>query len=325
MLQIYAPSIQKAAIIDIHADQSMPMDTVWIDLLNPSLDEVRFVEGHLDIEVPSHEEMKEIEPSSRLYSEKGAFYLNATVLHNADSDHPDSAAIGFILSRGKLITVRYTEPTPFRNFLNMVERKPDACTTGEAAFTGLIEAIIDRLADLLEHVAIEMDYLSKDIFSPTAAGGRVTGRDFQGILVRVGRSGNLTSKTRESLVSIGRIVTFVYQGSAVKTGKAFRLRLKTISRDVISLGDYANFLSTKVNFLLDATLGMINIEQNAIIKIFSIAAVVFLPPTLIASIYGMNFHLMPELDWPFGYPMAIGAMIGSAILPFWYFKRKGWL
>jgi magnesium transporter len=160
------------------------------------------------------------------------------------------------------------------------------------------------------------------VFSRSAA---QTSRDFQKILSRLGRAGDLASKVRESLVSLGRLLAFAIQGTQARGRKTGSARLKTIGRDVASLSDYAAFLNNKVGFLLDATLGMINIEQNAIIKIFSVAAVVFLPPTLIASIYGMNFAHMPELGWPLGYPLALALMVVSAILPYLYFKRRGWL
>jgi magnesium transporter len=188
---------------------------------------------------------------------------------------------------------------------------------------GLLDALIDRVADVLERIGLEVDGISHEIFEHSS---KPSGGDFQDILRRLGLRGDLTSKVRESLVGIGRLLMFFAQASTIsKTAKELRNRLRTMSRDVRSLTDHASFLSSKINFLLDATLGMINIEQNAIIKIFSVVAVVFLPPTLIASLYGMNFAYMPELQWPFGYPMALALMVGSALAPLLYFKRRGWL
>jgi len=221
-----------------------------------------------------------------------------------------------------LITVRYADPLPFRAFAAYALRHPSACGDGQAAFIGLLEAIIDRIADVLETVGADLDRLSREVFSRSAA---QTSRDFQKLLTRLGRADDLVSKARESLVSIGRLLAFAIQGLQSGGRKGGGARLKTIGRDVASLSDHASFLNNKVNFLLDATIGMIYIEQNAIIKIFSVAAVVFLPPTLIASIYGMNFAHMPELDWRLGYPLALALMVVSAILPYWYFKRRGWL
>ena len=151
----------------------------------------------------------------------------------------------------------------------------------------------------------------------------------QQLIENIGEEGDFTSKMRESLVSIGRVVAFMQaiidQMRDTKAMKENRARIKILQRDIVSLTDHASFLNGKISFLLDAVLGLISIEQNGIIKIFSVAAVVFLPPTLVASIYGMNFDIMPELNWTYGYPFALGLMVLSAILPFLYFKRKGWL
>jgi magnesium transporter len=300
----------------------LPERTVWLDLFQPTSAEEKAVERVLGVDVPTREEMKEIEASSRLYREEGALYMTATLLANADTDTPEATALTFILAGERLITVRYADPLPLRAFAAHALRHPGACGDGEAVFIGLLEAIIDRIADVLEAVGAELDRLSREVFSRSAA---QTSRDFQKLLTRLGRADDLASKARESLVSIGRLLAFAIQSLQSGGRKAGGSRLKTIGRDVASLSDHASFLNNKVNFLLDATLGMINIEQNAIIKIFSVAAVVFLPPTLIASIYGMNFAHMPELDWRLGYPLALALMVVSAILPYLYFKRRGWL
>jgi magnesium transporter len=202
------------------------------------------------------------------------------------------------------------------------------CSSAAALLAGLIEAIVNRMADVLERVGADLDSLSSEVFSQPRKGRRSAksvARDSRTILSRVGQNGDLTSKARESLVSLNRLLTFVQQSAAVSIANDVRARFRTLGRDVLALSDHASFLGVKANFLLEATLGMLNIEQNNIIKIFSVAAVVFLPPTLIASIYGMNFHVMPELDWLFGYPFAIALMVVSAILPYLYFKRRGWL
>ena len=155
------------------------------------------------------------------------------------------------------------------------------------------------------------------------------GVNLQELIERIGEEGDFVSKMRESLVSIGRAVAFMQavedQARENKQVKENKARIKILQRDIVSLTDHATFLSGKISFLLDAVLGLISIEQNGIIKIFSVAAVVFLPPTLVASIYGMNFAFMPELQWQFGYPFAILLMIMSAVLPYYYFKGKGWL
>ncbi|MGH6901844.1 MAG: magnesium transporter CorA family protein [Geminicoccaceae bacterium] len=309
--------------IEVASDGSLPIDAVWLDLLAPTLEEERQVEAMLGVGVPTREEMQEIEVSSRLYEENGALYMTTTVVARADTERPEASAISFILAGDRLATVRYAEPQSFTLFAARCQRSP-GFTRGDAVLAGLLDALIDRIADVIEHLGLEVDGLSHEVFEHPAT-PRKTG-DFQRILRSLGRRGDLISKVRESLVGIGRLVMFFGQaGTANAKPKDRRARLRTMTRDVRSLTEHASFLSGKINFLLDATLGMINIEQNAIIKIFSVVAVVFLPPTLIASIYGMNFTFMPELAWPLGYPVAIALMLGSALAPLLYFRRRGWL
>jgi magnesium transporter len=305
---------------------SAPLESlVWIDLVNPTDAEEEEVEKRLGIDVPTKEEMEEIEISSRLYNEDGASFMTATLPSRADGDDPEMAPVTFILAGGRLITVRYHEPRAFQTFPRRAEKVTMGCETGEGVLIALLEAIVDRLADILERAGREIDGISRDIFQHRTA-KPTKSRDFQNVLEAIGRKGDLTSNIRDSLVTLERLIGFLGQATMQRrSGKELRERVKTLSRDVRSLADHASFLSQKITFLLDATLGMINIEQNAIIKIFSVAAVVFLPPTLIASIYGMNFEHMPELRWLAGYPFAIGLMVLSAILPYLFFKRRGWL
>jgi magnesium transporter len=311
--------------VEAPPDRALPTETIWIDLVSPSPDEERQVEALLGVEVPTREEMQEIEVSSRLYQENGALYMTATVVSKADTRHPEATAVSFILAGSRLVTVRYAEPQSFELFASRCQRSPGPYARGDGVLTGLLDALIDRVADVLERIGLEVDGISHEVFEHPAT-PRKTG-DFQEILRALGHRGDLTSKVRESLVGIGRLLMFFGQASEAnaKLAKDLRARLRTMSRDVRSLTEHASFLSGKINFLLDATLGMINIEQNAIIKIFSVVAVVFLPPTLIASIYGMNFEIMPELHWAIGYPLALALMLGSAIAPYLYFKRRGWL
>ena len=299
---------------------------VWADLFNPTKQEEAEVEQWLGVGVPTREEMEEIEISSRLYVEDGAYFMTATLPSQADSDDPVMSPVTFVLRRNLLVTIRYHEPKAFLAFPLRAEKAAIGCTSGETILVGLLEALVDRLADVLERVSRDIELLSKDIFNPTGTKASSRDRGFQQILKDLGRKESLTSNIRDSLTSLQRLSGFLANALAQgKNGKDAKARVKTLSRDVLSLTDHASFLSQKITFLLDATLGMINIEQNGIIKIVSVAAVVFLPPTLVASIYGMNFEIMPELKWFFGYPLAVGLMVVSAVLPFWFFRRKGWL
>lgn len=304
-------------------------DLVWFDLVNPSSAEEVAVEAALGIDIPVREQLAEIEASSRLYVEGRAAFMTATLIVRADQDKSEMDPVTFILTGSRLVTVRYCEPKAFEMFVTRCHRDADQCpASGEAALVGLLEAIVDRLADHLERVGGIVTATSMDVFRHDYA----RGRDFYALLARIGSEGDFTSNVRESLVTLARIVAFIPAVSepAEKARKSPRARalqshLKTLQRDIASLTDHATYLSSKISFLLDATLGMITIEQNNIIKVLSIGAGVFVPPTLIASIYGMNFTDMPELHYWWGYPMALGVIVLSAALPFAYFRHKGWV
>jgi magnesium transporter len=297
---------------------------VWLDLVSPTPEEERLVEDRLGLELPTREEMLEIEISSRLYIEDNHVFMTASLPARTDSDDLLIGPVTFVLADGKLITVRYHEPRAFKTFPQRAEKTALGCTSGEVVLMYLLEAAGDRIADLLERAEREVDQLSRDIF---AAEPMTSVRpNLRTLLQQIGRKGDLCSHVRDCLLSLQRLAGFLANVLTQRNAdKELRGRVRTFSRDAQSLSDHASFQSQKITFLLDATLGMIAIEQNNIIKIFSIAAGVFLPPTLIASIYGMNFRVMPELAWPFGYPLAGALMLVSALLPLWYFRRRGWL
>jgi len=309
----------------IGAGEPLPTDALWIDMYNPTPEERREVDKALSLEMPTRADMEEIEISSRLYQEDNNLFMTALVLSQTETDEPTSGAVTFVLTQEKLITIRYLDPQPFRTFALRCERAVVATARAEMVLMQLLDAIVDRMADVLEKTGADVEGISREIFQPAKALGYRSDKDFQQVLRELGRKYDLSSKMRESLLTIGRIVTFLNQAFDGKEFKEARTHVKTLSRDVLSLQDHSSFLSNKLTFLLDATLGLINIEQNTVIKIMSVAAIVLLPPTMFASIWGMNFHYMPELDKWWGYPMAIIAMIISAILPYVYFKRRGWL
>ena len=299
---------------------------IWVDLITPTREEEELLERELGVDIPAREEMEEIEVSSRLYYEESAAFMTATLPARTDTDDLLMAPVTFVLFSDKLITVRYHEPRAFKTFPQRAAKVGLGCTNGEAVLTALLEAIVDRLADILERAQRDVDAISHAIFDIDVRKPSDETQNLNGVLRQIGRKGDLSSNIRDSLLSLQRLTGFFGQLTTQRrSDKDLRGRVKTLSRDVQSLTDHSSFLSQKITFLLDATLGMINIEQNNIIKIFSIAAGVFLPPTLIASIYGMNFRIMPELNWTFGYPLACVLMLISALVPYWYFRRKGWL
>ncbi len=312
-------------------------NAVWIDLLRPTKDEEAAVERAFGINVPTREETSEIELSSRLYAEDGAHFMTAMMLSHTDGDNVLLSPATFVLAGERLVTVRYEEPRAIDTFVARCHKA--GAMTAESLLSGLLEALIERTGDVLERTGHELDGVSREIFAipphapkqaPVALilspRPKPKPRNFQSVLEQIGRKGDLLSKVYESLVSVQRLLTYATAAAQVrKADKDAPGRFKSLGRDVQSLIDHAAFLTQKINFLLDATLGMINIQQTSIIKIFSVAAVVFLPPTLIASIYGMNFKFMPELAWPYGYPFALVLMVLSAVVPYQFFKWRGWL
>lgn len=297
----------------------LPKDAAWIDLNTPNRQEELTAERVLGVALPTREEMAEIEVSSRLYQEDGATFMTAFVLIGADDKAPSLAPLTFVLAKGRLITIRYVEPRAFNAYVAQAGRDPDFCLSGVGAFLGLLDALVDRIADILEKTSADVEDISGEIFDPARKGG------FKPILRKLGRSQSIAAKARSSLVSLARLVSFASLSPDVSDGKEHRDRLRSLQRDVQSLTDHSAYLTENVTFLLDSATGLINTDQNEIMKVFSVWAVVLMPPTLIGSIYGMNFDHMPELRWVGGYPAALLAMLVAMLIPLWWFRRKGWL
>src|SRR5215469_5397205 len=310
-------------------NEVLPRDVVWVDLLEPEPAEISLVEKITGLAVPSLDELSEIESSSRLRARDGALYLSAPLIYRPEPDQPVSTPVGFVLTRDRLITVRFAELPAFASFADR-NRSPDSQRiTGASIFTELLERIVDRLADALERSASELDTLSHRLFrkgstGPLSRRRSVGEADLRVILRRVGHNGDLASKIRDSLLGIARIVPFVSTMAADWLPAEVKPRLETLRQDVTSLNDYDAHLVNKVQLLLDATLGLINIDQNNMIKVLAIVSVVGVPPTLVASMYGMNFKYMPELDWAWGYPYGLALIALSAVLPLLWFKWRGW-
>jgi len=328
MLSVYVPRGACLERVDVPVNAVLPENGIWFDLVSPTITEDKLLERHLGIAVPTREEMQEIEVTSRLYVENNARYMTATLMCQSETDTPKTTAVTFILSGHRLVTVRYDDPRPFTivgNKLCRASATATAAPTGETVLMELLDAVIDRAADILERIGFDVDQVSHDIFEPEES-QTASSRNYRNILKALGRKGDLTSKVRESLVSIGRVLLYLAnEADSMRWAKDTRAQLRGMQRDVQSLSDHAAYLSNKITFLLDAMLGVVNLEQNNIIKIFSVMAVVFMPPTLIASIYGMNFQHMPELKWGYGYAMALILMVLAAILPLAYFRWKKWL
>jgi magnesium transporter len=305
-------------------------DVLWIDLHEPTPDEIKRVETLLGIELPTRNETQEIEVSSRLYTENRTLFMTATIMVRADKPDLTTAAVTFIYRSQQLVTLRFDSPMPFRTFAARFERNRPTYDTAQKVLLGLFDEVVDRVADILEFVAADLNDLSTTIFmeEPHETGTL----NYTNLLARIGRNGARTANARESLVSLRRLHGFFTEMCSSQQGEELEENWRIAGKDVTALADHATFISSKVNFFLDATLGRVNSEQNTInsqqnkiIKLFSVLAVVLLPPTLIASIYGMNFEFIPELKWKWGYPFSLVLMLISAIVPYLIFRYKRWL
>ena len=313
LLRRGAPACEDCAI---GPDWRPPPDTVWIDLCRPTREDELAVEAALGLNLPTLDEMEALEPSSRLYQEGGVTFMTASLLAKSSEAMPITTPATFVIGKGVLVTMRYQTLRAFEVF---GERAPESADTAVATFLSLLDAIVERLAEILGDAGDQVEQGSSAIFQRPQSG------NFRPLLTDLAHAQSVTSLTRSSLVSLARMLSFANLASEIATDPECRTHLETLQRDAQSLTEHASYQSSHISFLLDAALGLINIEQNGIIKFFSVVAVVFLPPTLVASIYGMNFDNMPELHWALGYPMAIVMMVLSAVLPILWFKRRGWL
>lgn len=319
--QLHTVGLQGEILPD---DGPVPAEALWVDLIDATAEEESLIERLLRIEVPTREEMREIETSNRFYEEDDVLYMTATVVTKLDTPRPENSQITFILTPQRLITNRYVDPLPFRRFVAYAERHPAQCGSAAAILAGLLEAMVNRIADVLERNSDEMDMLSAEIFTPTLQRRR-RDHDYRAILERVGRNGDLNSKARETLGSLTRLIGFLQQSNGQRLDEEVKGRLHSVFRDAEQMSNHAAFLGGKVQFMLDATLGMINIDQNNILKIFSVATLVLLPPSVIGAIFGMNFDLIPTLHDRWGFWGALALMMLSAVVPLIYFRKRGWL
>jgi len=321
MLRVFVPGPTGLLNTEWPAGSPPPENALWLDLCEPTSAEEQQVEQGLGIEVPSLDEMREIESSNRLYEENGALHMTATLVRKLDTDQGQSTQVSFILVGKRLVTSRYADPLSFRRFIAFAQTHAGVYGSASLLLAGLLQAIINRIADVLEQIGSDMEGISTRVFTQR----RRRPHDFRGELAQIGQGGELVSKTRESLVSLSRLLTFLQQSDNERITAEARTSLRTVARDVVALSDHASFLGEKVQFLLDATLGMVTIDQNNILKIFSMAAVLLLPPSVIGAFYGMNFSYIPLLHERWGVWAALALMAVSAVGPYAYFRRKGWL
>jgi len=300
-------------------------EATWIDLCDASESERAAVERATGLRVPDQSAVREIETTSRVYTENNALYLSTPLPASPNASEPLSA-VGFVLTSRVLISVRFTENTVFNNLFQGCQTAP--AQSASEVFLRILEALVDRAADTLEHCSAQLDDLSHRAFHaerPRRRALKTVSEKLRATLRTLGQIGDHISQIRDTLLGFGRIAAFVCEtGNPVVTAEE-RPRLLAARADISSLNDYQQHLSGKVQFLLDATLGFISIEQNDVVKALTIVSVVGVPPVLVGGIYGMNFEHMPELHWLFGYPFALLLMLITGLLPLVWFKWRGWM
>ncbi|SFH99053.1 magnesium transporter [Collimonas sp. OK307] len=304
--------------IESHSDLEQ-VQPVWVDLTEPNDQERAWVKSIYGVTLPGEDEVKDIEASARYYeAENGDLHLRTDFLFEEDDGPSSTVTVAFILARNILFSVHGEDLPVFRLVRMRARSRPGSIGDYKDVLLDLYQTDAEYSADALEGVYKKLDEVSQRVLQK-----KLTDQAAAEALSAMAHEEDLNGRIRRNMMDTRRAVSFLMRGRLLNVDQFEDAR--QILRDIESLDGHTAFLFDKINFLMDATVGFININQNKIIKIFSVASVAFLPPTLIASIYGMNFRFMPEFDWSLGYPFALVLMVCSAITPFWYFRRRGWL
>jgi len=314
--------LQNGRLSQVNIDSRTDLEQaapVWVDLTEPNDEERAWVKSIYGVTLPDEDEFSDIEASARYFeAENGDLHLRTDFLFEGDDDSSSTMTVAFILARNILFSVHAEDLPVFRLVRMRARSRPGSIGDYRDVLLDLYETDAEYSADALEGIYQKLEAVSTSVLKKS-----LSDQAAAEVLNTIAHEEDLTGRIRRNMMDTRRAVSFLMRGRLLSSEQFEDAR--QILRDIESLDGHTAFLFDKINFLMDATVGFININQNKIIKIFSVASVAFLPPTLIASIYGMNFKVMPELDWVVGYPLAILMMVGSAIAPFWYFRRRGWL
>lgn len=294
----------------------------WIDLLQPNIAELQQATEALGFALPSPNDTALLSPNDRFYEEDGRIVLTVTAISRDSEEYPKVADITLICTDEVLVTIRHVDPLPFKNFTRHLQEHPELCGDGRAQLLNLMSAFINRLSEYVQVNGASLYDGSKLVFTDRANKPLTTG-EFQGLVSRIGQNSDVNAKARECLLSFGLATEFLINSFQVETVHGQHAR--QLERDIAAITNYADFVANQRAFLLESVLGLLTLEQSRVSKILSVFATIFLPPTLIASIYGMNFQFMPELSSPWGYPVALLVMLASAIVPYSFCRYKGWL
>jgi magnesium transporter len=328
MLMFYGSEANGVIPCDL-SGSIVPAHANWIDAFRPTEEEVAFLERVLGTRVPTLADLEEIESSSRLAVEGECIVMSLPLTMRDSTGFPHTSPIGFVMARERVLTVRFERLPSFEGLTKRLTEKGEIAKGGLGATVTILEIIIDHIADVLERIGGDLDGISRRIFatdmiSAKARRPRETNDTLKTFLQTVGRSGDLASKMSESLLGLNRMCPYIVTHAATYMTPDCKTRLEVLAQDAKSLNDYEEHLTNKTQFLLDTLLGIANIEQNNVFRVLTVVSVVGIPPTFFASMWGMNFKTMPELDWPHGYTMGLSVIAISAILPAVWFKVKGW-
>lgn len=302
--------------VAINAATDLLPEVIWVDAIAPNDEERGWLREAYGQELPSIDDLYEIEATSRFYENDNGLHISSYFLNYADESSENISA-AFIFNGERLFTLREEELAAFRLFRLRGRRGLVNLTNSKSIMLGLFETKVENLADIVERIAADLEKTSRQVL------GNAEQDDMESVLTDLAQQEDVNGKVRVSMVDLQRMLYLLLRSGLLNAEQGERLR--DIIRDSESLIASTSFLFDKIKFLLDTTLGFINVNQNKIIKIFSVASVVFLPPTMIASVYGMNFDAMPELHWHLGYPWALLLMLASAVAPYLWFRKKNWL
>jgi magnesium transporter len=307
------------------AEGALPDDCRWIDLIDPTPDEVALVRDRFGFDVPTQAVLEEIEATSRLRSRDGILYMSAPLISGISTDHWQVAPTGFILSADHCVTVRFAELDAFDSAIEDIRHR--ANISAPEVLVRLLEEVVDRAADHLERAAESVSQASHAVFFDELKTRRLSRNTalLHDTMRKIGRASDRASRVRYAFLSIGRIASFVIDRCEAKFAEPVRDRFDAVRHDIASLDEFETSLAGRIQFLQDAAAGFINIEQNEVVKVLTVVSVVGVPPVLVVGIYGMNFKYMPELQWHLGYPFAILLCILSAVLPLLWFRWRDWI
>ena len=328
MLTFYGAATKGAISVD-RASSELPANVDWIDAFDPSPDEMAYLTAALGTRIPTRDDLVEIESSSRLSTSDGLLVMSLPATVRDAEGYPSMTPLGFVVAPERVATLRFARLPSFENLAKEVCAKGEVSPGGMGATVTILEMIVDHVADLLERIGGELDETSRSIFRAHGFGGkshrpRQAGDLLHDLLREIGRNADLVSKVSESLLGLSRIPAFIAAKGGDMVTQDLKVRLEMIGTDVKSLHEYQEHLANKTQFLLDTLLGLANIDQNNVFRVLTVVSVIGIPPTFVASMYGMNFKHMPELDWVYGYPYGLTLIALSALVPAVWFKLKGW-